>query len=597
MNRQQNLDDQAFARKRTKSQLEKRRDRLVRYHSKIEKKLENIFAARLTLGLIFLVLLVPIAMNQWTQILLGLEAILGSLFIAGVIYSEKIKNHRVQVERLQNLYGRILLRVQFLLPPTHLWPQNEHCTGNFLSQDLDLVGAESLLNLLDESIHIEGQAQLIEDMINAHYSSSQLLQRQAQVQKLSRVSGLIRRYVRTASPELAEGTHDLKDFVKRSLTFDKFTQTHRNLWVLCAVFWLALGVQSIFDIKTHWGLIWLVYFLYSVASLRKIEEAFTHLQNIILQFRLLIPTFLVIEKLAPVLDLTEFKNRPSQKLKRMESAFSFVSVQSHPIFLFLINGLIPWNYYFVGRSERIRLDIAEHIEPMSREFRWFDSMASLSLVHKYLTQNFPSFTEHFEIHGALHPLIAESKSVPNAFNWPSPKKLMLITGSNMAGKSTFLRAIGINLVLARMGAPVFADRLTTPVMPLKTCIRVSDNVREGFSYFYAETKRIAELLAFAHGERCFYLIDEIFKGTNNRERFIGGKTLIEELSKTDSLGFITTHDLELSKLEVLTMANYHFKDEVRDGKMHFAYKIQPGPCPTTNAIKIMQMAGIPVKDF
>jgi DNA mismatch repair ATPase MutS len=287
-------------------------------------------------------------------------------------------------------------------------------------------------------------------------------------------------------------------------------------------------------------------------------------------------------------------------LRRFQSRFSALSVQSHPLVLFLLNALIPWNYFFVALAERDRAALSARAEGIFSELHWFDALASLALFHRYQTQTFPSFSDTFEIKNAVHPLIPAGSVVPNSFSWPQGKNLMLITGSNMAGKSTFLRTLGVNIALARMGAPVFAEAFTLPLAPLHTCIRVSDSVREGFSYFYAEALRIGEILKSARAGKILYLIDEVFKGTNNRERFIGGKTLLEELAKTDSLGFVTTHDLELSRLDgphgggANRIANFHFKDEIRDGRMHFTYKIQPGPCPSTNALKIMELAGIPV---
>jgi DNA mismatch repair ATPase MutS len=176
--------------------------------------------------------------------------------------------------------------------------------------------------------------------------------------------------------------------------------------------------------------------------------------------------------------------------------------------------------------------------------------------------------------------------------------VMLITGSNMAGKSTFLRTLGLNLCLAYAGAPVNARSLETVLFELYGCIKVSDSVTDGYSYFYAEVRRLRGLLRrLEAGSRypIFFMIDEIFKGTNNRERLIGSTAYIHALAGKNCVGAISTHDLELVKLaETLPrIRNYHFREDVVNGRMSFAYKLRHGPCPTTNALKIMELEGLP----
>ena len=176
--------------------------------------------------------------------------------------------------------------------------------------------------------------------------------------------------------------------------------------------------------------------------------------------------------------------------------------------------------------------------------------------------------------------------------------MILMTGSNMSGKSTFLRTIGINQVLANMGAPVFASSFTTFPFRLRSCIRVSDSIEQGFSYFYAEVQRLKSVLSDADREPpVLYLIDEIFRGTNNRERLVGSQSVIKHLIGTPAIGFVTTHDLELTQIADANPQahNYHFKDEARDNQMFFSYQLQDGPSPTTNALKIMKQAGLPIQ--
>jgi DNA mismatch repair ATPase MutS len=171
----------------------------------------------------------------------------------------------------------------------------------------------------------------------------------------------------------------------------------------------------------------------------------------------------------------------------------------------------------------------------------------------------------------------------------------------MAGKSSFLRTLGINLRLAYVGGSVAANSLQTSLFRLYTSIHIQDSLADGFSFFYAEVRRLQSLLAALQqdDERpLLFLIDEIFRGTNNRERLIGSRAYIRALASGHGLGLVATHDLELVQLadELSGLKNYHFRDAVENGRMIFDYKLHKGPCPTTNALKIMQLAGLPVAE-
>ncbi|HLJ32445.1 MAG TPA: MutS family DNA mismatch repair protein, partial [Ktedonobacteraceae bacterium] len=206
----------------------------------------------------------------------------------------------------------------------------------------------------------------------------------------------------------------------------------------------------------------------------------------------------------------------------------------------------------------------------------------------------------FQAQGVGHPLIEEDQKVVNDFAMHNLGEIVLITGSNMSGKSTFLRTLGINLCLAYAGGPVNAQSFSTSLFRIFTTIKVSDSVTEGYSYFYAEVRRLKALLDELQRPNpypLFFLIDEIFKGTNNRERLIGSRAYIRALAGKNCVGAISTHDLELVKLadELPAIINYHFREDVVNGEMVFEYKLQTGPSPTTNALKIMQMEGLPIE--
>jgi DNA mismatch repair ATPase MutS len=200
-----------------------------------------------------------------------------------------------------------------------------------------------------------------------------------------------------------------------------------------------------------------------------------------------------------------------------------------------------------------------------------------------------------------HPLIPESNKVRNGFMLGPGNKINILTGSNMSGKSTFLRTLGINTALAFSGAPVDASKMEVRLSRQFTCIKVSDSVTDGISYFYAEVKRLKTLLLMLDDEEklpVFFLIDEIFKGTNNVERLVGSRSFIRALEGRKGFGAITTHDLELTKIagEIASAGNFHFREKVSENVMTFDYLLREGPCPTTNALKIMKIEGLPIEE-
>jgi len=234
------------------------------------------------------------------------------------------------------------------------------------------------------------------------------------------------------------------------------------------------------------------------------------------------------------------------------------------------------------------------------ELEALNSLANFAYLNPEYT--FPKISSDRGYVGARnlgHPLLIRDTKVCNDFELDQKGRIVILTGSNMAGKSTFLRTIGVNLSLAYAGSTVNADELETSLFRPFTCIKVSDSVQDGLSYFYAEVKRLQALLAAAQANDplpVLFLIDEIFRGTNSRERLIGSRSYIRTLSETNAVGLVATHDLELIKLAdtIEGVVNFHFREEVSHGRMVFDYRLRPGPCPTTNALTIMRLEGLPV---
>ena len=210
-----------------------------------------------------------------------------------------------------------------------------------------------------------------------------------------------------------------------------------------------------------------------------------------------------------------------------------------------------------------------------------------------------------------HPLIPEKDRVVNdlalarkkrlsKWKMSNPGTVLLITGSNMSGKSTLLRTVGVNLVLAYAGAPVCASEMSCSSMGIYSKMQVQDNLELRVSTFYAELKRMKMIIDAAQsGKPLIYLLDEIFRGTNSRDRILATRTVVRQLKEMNTVGLLTTHDLELGTLEKEhpgSVFNYHFSDVIRGDRIFFDYKLKPGLSQTANAVALMKMIGIEVEN-
>ena len=194
-----------------------------------------------------------------------------------------------------------------------------------------------------------------------------------------------------------------------------------------------------------------------------------------------------------------------------------------------------------------------------------------------------------------HPLLHPEKAVANSLSLDDNHRLVLLTGANMSGKTTFMRTLGINAVLVNLGLRPFADRFVLGPIQLFTSMRNTDNLGESVSSFYAELFRIRTLIQrLEEGETLFFLLDEILKGTNTQDRISGSEALVAQLLPTKGLGLISTHDIELSALgdREPRVDNYSFHSEIQDQEILFDYRLKEGACPSFNAHKLMELMGI-----
>lgn len=235
----------------------------------------------------------------------------------------------------------------------------------------------------------------------------------------------------------------------------------------------------------------------------------------------------------------------------------------------------------------------------------FEALLSLSAyAYEHPDDHFPEFVEASEARAFLegeelgHPLIPAAKCVRNSVHLGNGTRVLLVSGSNMSGKSTLLRTVGINVVLAMAGAPVRAKTMRLCPMALGTRIRSTDSLQEGRSNFYTEILRIRQVAALSEkGGPLLFLFDELLEGTNSHDRQIGSEALLRALMGRHTVGIVTTHDLALTQIQATldgSVRNVHFEDQIVNGEMSFDYKLRDGIVPKSNALDLMRWIGLKV---
>ena len=265
-----------------------------------------------------------------------------------------------------------------------------------------------------------------------------------------------------------------------------------------------------------------------------------------------------------------------------------------------LNAFLLWDLQQILLLEKWKSANKELVSNWYKNLATIESLSSIgNLSFNHPDWCFPILTDTkgtFITEEMGHPLIVPAKIVTNSFSTEDTGKLNLITGSNMAGKSTFLRSVGVNTVLAMTGAPVCARKLILHPTKIISTMRVNDNLEESTSTFYAELKKLKTIIeAVNKQENVLLLLDEILRGTNSFDRHTGSEALIKQLIQKKAVGLLATHDLELAKLMnqyPSAIINYHFDVQVNNEELYFDYKLKRGICQSMNASLLMKKIGI-----
>lgn len=289
----------------------------------------------------------------------------------------------------------------------------------------------------------------------------------------------------------------------------------------------------------------------------------------------------------------------SKQIKQLSSIIKAFDTRLNPFLGFLLN-------LFLLLDLKCSFDLkkwyakssANLVGGLYRISQFEELISFATLNHNQPDWNFPTIADTFSLKGTElgHPLIHERERVANDFSLEAHPAVDIVTGSNMAGKSTFLRTVGINMVLAFSGAPVCAKEMSLSIFKVLSYMRIKDSLNDHTSTFKAELNRLKMILdAISISDNSFVLIDEMLRGTNSKDKYLGSKVFIEKLITQRTPALFATHDLQLSEMEAdhnREVRNYHFDIQIAEDEMKFDYKLKHGPCKTFNAALLLKQIGL-----
>jgi hypothetical protein len=478
------------------------------------------------------------------------------------------------------------------------------------SNDLDIFGRASIFQYINRTTSEPGSRRLA-DYLKSPASIDDILQRQVATKELSAKIAWVQDL-------MAEGKKNkvtfstknrLENWTKDPPVFLKFKPWQWLRYVLPAII-LSIVTLYIFD-KVGNSVFYLTLLIFAVIAyqinkvvapvhetLSKVADELSTLSTSISSIENESFNSPLLKELKSV--FLQRNKKASEDILQIKKILDKLDLRYNLVMSLPLNLLLLWNLQQVLDLEKWKAGQQNNLN------FWFDTLADFAALDSFglLYFNHPDWIfpgilpEYFSIDGKEigHPLIPVEKRVNNFIDIPTNAELMLVTGSNMAGKSTYLRSIGVNIVLAMAGAPVCAHSFSVSHVQLISSMRVTDNLEESTSTFYAELKKLKTIIEKVNeGEKVFILLDEILRGTNSLDRHTGSKALIKQLIKKKAAAIIATHDLELANLKKEfseNILNYHFDVQVSNDELYFDYMLKPGVCNSLNASILMKKIGI-----
>jgi len=531
-----------------------------------------------------------------------------ALFVALVAIHERVIQSRNRCARASAFYESGLARL------AHHWAGHGETGERFrdkahlYAEDLDLFGTGSLFELLSTARTREGE-QILADWLRAPASSDVIRARHGAISELrSRL-------------DLREGLAVLGEEVRATVHTDALAAwgEHpaglggRPVRIAAAV--LSAAAILSFIAWPLWGMrdvalaMVLINGLFFLRFHKRTEQFADAASDAARDLGLLSEILARLEgeqftapRLAELRRMLDIDGRPpSFRIARLRRLIVMVESREH-VLVRLIDVAVLWTLHWALAVEAWR----ERSGPAIR--RWLAAvgeMEALSALASYAYEHpadpFPDFAEAspcFEGTALAHPLLPEDRAVRNDVSIGGELRLIVVSGSNMSGKSTLLRTIGINTVLAQCGAPVRAARLRISPLSVGASIRILDSLQEGTSRFYTEITRLKQIVDLTAGPApVLFLLDEFLQGTNSHDRRLGAEATVRGLVARGAIGLLTTHDLALAEIAEAPGAkaiNCHFEDRLEDGKLLFDYRLRSGVVRRSNALELMRSLGLEV---
>lgn len=581
------------------------KDNLDKQIKQLESATFKISMLRLLVGLSIIVLLL-VSYFYKIDLLVYVCFLLLVIFMGLVYYYNKLN------QKLSYLKAKAQVVLRYLQRFNHDWKEFEETGSEFFSEmsgpvkDLDLAGQNSLYQFLNTATSSLGKKRLIDKLTRKSFDYKAIIQEQQAVEELGEKLDFVleTETYGKMTKEYYLGERAVNDFLKlikdhnssNKLTFLNYLIPVITI-VAILLFCFKIGFQYMIILVP---LLIMGQLFFAALMLLKNRELFDCSAKLSssLEYYLNVCN-LVSENDFNTNHLQIIKTDLQAALlhlKQLKKISDMIKQRNNLLAFLLLNGLLLWDRNCYSRLNQWIDDRGNQLEHWLKQIGELESLISLQVLIQTKTGvSMPSIVDEqkpvLEFQDAYHPLLASNEAVANSFKME--RQVAVITGSNMSGKTTFLRTVGINLVLAYAGGPVMAKSFTCSLMQLFTSMRIEDDI-EGISTFYGELLRIKEIVEENRTRKVMIaLIDEIFKGTNSADRIIGARETVKQLSSNNIFTLITTHDFELCELEnEVSCTNYHFEEYYQDDKIKFDYRIKDGRSKTTNAQYLLKMVGI-----
>ncbi len=531
-------------------------------------------------------------------------------FFGLVVWHQRVIRERTQASRAVSYYDRGFDRLHDRWTGTGATGEQFCPKDHVYADDLDVFGKGSLFELLSRARTTAGEKTLA-DWLLAPADRDEALARQQAVAELAPNLEL-REDVALLGEDVRANVHP--EIVEHwalasAINFSRVVRPLALVLSIASIVTLVLLFASwipLFPFLVVLGCNFAFMFMVRERIMHVVEPVPTPAQDLgvfsLLLERLERESF-ESPRLREIRSALNAEGRPaSARIRQLQRWMELLDSSDHLI-VRVLRPVILWREQCALAVEHWRAENGRYVVrwlAMTGEFEALSSLASLRYERpQWCVPALAGDSDgEFRAKALQHPLLDSARCVPNDVEIGGELRLVIISGSNMSGKSTLLRAIGLNTVLAWAGAPVAASEARISVLQVGASLRVTDSLQDNRSRFYAEITRLRQIVDLTTGDkRVLFLLDELLSGTNSHDRRIGAAAIVRGLVKAGAMGLITTHDLALANIEQdlgAQAANAHFEDAIVDGAMEFDYHLRPGVVTRSNALELMRAVGLPV---